>query len=220
MELYATIEKAPPKRRAALARHRRKCALCAHPQREAIEAAFLRFQSVAQIASAHGIRDRRTIYRHAHARGLFIRRNRALASSLELILEKGDRLEPTTYDIIRAAEKYSKIDEHGEKFRRPKPITIYVSTESALGATSRPQPGPQNQNPNRHNFEANSTANHSKQTTETPSNRHKFGGCLSQKNPRDEAAPAAFPAELAGPGGFLAGVPGIRYSPGREREER
>ena len=39
-----------PNRRAALSRHRRKCAICAHSRRDAIEDAFCHFESPARIA--------------------------------------------------------------------------------------------------------------------------------------------------------------------------
>jgi hypothetical protein len=114
-----------PKRRAALSRHRRKCAICAHSQREAIEDAFSRFESPATIAERFNLGDRRQVYRHAQALGLFVRRNRDLSSSLGLLLEKSDRLIPTVTNFLYAAEKYAKIDQNGETIRRPKSTPIY-----------------------------------------------------------------------------------------------
>jgi hypothetical protein len=114
-----------PKRRAALSRHRRKCAICAHSQREAIEDAFSRYESPAAIAEQFNLGDRRQVYRHAQALGLFVRRNRNLSASLGLFIEKSDRLIPTFTNFLHAAEKYAKIDENGETIRRPKSTPIY-----------------------------------------------------------------------------------------------
>ena len=114
-----------PKRRPNLSRHRRKCAICAHSQRGAIEDAFGRFESPARIAEQFNLGDRRQVYRHAQALRLFVRRNRNLCASLGLFLEKSDRLIPTFTNFLYAAEKYAKIDEDGETIRRPKSTPIY-----------------------------------------------------------------------------------------------
>ena len=108
------------KGRAAPSRHRRKCAICAHPRRAAIEDAFCRFVSPAQIAKRFRLANRQTVYRHASACGLFVRRNNALGSSLGFFLEKSDRLIPTFTNFLHAVEKFAKIDLDGETIRRPK----------------------------------------------------------------------------------------------------
>jgi hypothetical protein len=114
-----------PNRRAALSRHRRKCAICAHSRRDAIEDAFCHFESPARIAERFNLGDRRQVYRHAQALGLFVRRNRNLGASLGLFLEKSDRLIPTYTNFLHSVERYAKIDENGETIRRPKSTPIY-----------------------------------------------------------------------------------------------
>jgi hypothetical protein len=108
------------KGRAAPSRHRRKCAICAHPLRAAIEDAFCRFESPARIAKRFRLANRQTVYRHATACGLFIRRNNQLGSSLGFFLEKSDRLIPTFTNVLHAVEKMAKIDVDGQTIRRPK----------------------------------------------------------------------------------------------------
>jgi len=125
MDAANLVGRPRPKRRAALSRHRRKCAICAHSQRGAIEDAFGRFESPALIAERFHLGDRRQVYRHAQALGLFIRRNRNLSSSLGLFLEKSDRLIPTFTNFLHSVEKFAKIDENGETIRRPKSTPIY-----------------------------------------------------------------------------------------------
>ena len=114
-----------PKPRAALSRHRRKCAVCAHPQREAIEDAFSRFESPATIAERFNLGDRRQVYRHAQALRLFVHRNRNLSSSLGRYLENSERLVPTFANFLQSVEWYAKIDENGESIRRPKSTPMY-----------------------------------------------------------------------------------------------
>ena len=113
------------RRRAALSRHRRKCAICAHSQRAAIEDAISRFESPATIAERFNLGDRRQVYRHAQALGLFVHRNRALSSSLGRYLENSERLIPTFANFLESVERYAKIDENGETIRRPQSTPMY-----------------------------------------------------------------------------------------------
>jgi hypothetical protein len=125
MDTANPTEQPRPKRRAALSRHRRKCAICVHPQRSTIEDAFSRFESPARISERFNLGDRRQVYRHAQALGLFVRRNRKLTSSLGLYLENSERLVPTFANFLQSVERYAKIDENGENIRRPKSTPIY-----------------------------------------------------------------------------------------------
>src|SRR5271155_1693038 len=70
-----------------LARHARKCAVCSHPDRDAIEGDFVRWAALEKIAERYKLSDRSTLYRHAHATGLFVRRKQEVGRVLESILE-------------------------------------------------------------------------------------------------------------------------------------
>jgi hypothetical protein len=153
-------EPAKPKRRPAFGRHSRKCVVCAHPRRWDIEAAFLRFESVAQIALAHGIPGSRPIYRHAHALGLFARRNRAFSSSLGVLLEKADRVVPSAFEIIHAVEVISKIDQYGQTRMRPRSARVCASADESSSASAPRKSSVRPPNSNRHNSELESTVNH------------------------------------------------------------
>jgi hypothetical protein len=127
-------------KRPSFSRHRRKCAVCSHPQRAAIEDAFLRFRSPSILASDYDV-PRRTIYRHACALGLFPRRNLRLAHSLELIMEKADRFEPTPDDIITAVDRYRKFDpDTYEKIRTSRRKLTVIQDEAALEAFLQSDP--------------------------------------------------------------------------------
>lgn len=89
--------------RAALRRHARKCSVCRHPNRTEIEQDFLCWHSPDAIAKNYGIADHSSIYRHAHAAGLFERRNQTLRLALGPIIEKAMTVRVTADAVIRAA---------------------------------------------------------------------------------------------------------------------
>ena len=102
-------------------RHSRRCSVCSHRDRDAIEADFVRWRSPETIANTYGIVDRASIYRHAHATGLFARRKRETCRVLENILECVETCPPTMIDtIIRAARAYAHMDEQGRWFEPPR----------------------------------------------------------------------------------------------------
>jgi hypothetical protein len=96
-------------------RHSRRCCVCSHPDRDAIEGDFVRWRSPKTIAEDYHLSDRSSFYRHAHATGLFARRRREFARVLEDILEcvEHSTLEETADVIIRAARVYAHLDENG-----------------------------------------------------------------------------------------------------------
>ena len=101
------------RRRPAPARHNRKCNVCRHAEREAIEHDFLRWHSPDRIAEDYGIADHSSIYRHAHATGLFKRRAQTIRLALEPIIERADTVKVTAYSIVRAIELYARLNADG-----------------------------------------------------------------------------------------------------------
>jgi hypothetical protein len=100
-------------------RHSRRCSICSHPDRDAIEGDFVRWGSPIKIAEEYGLADRSSIYRHVHATGLFARRAREVARTMEKYLELVDHhspSEPGPFDldaITRAVRVYSHLDHNG-----------------------------------------------------------------------------------------------------------
>lgn len=116
-----------------LDRHQRCCTICRHPDREAIEEAFLLWHSGYSIRCEFHIHSPSAIYRHAHATGLFARRARRLRLSLEHIVEGAERITPTGDNIIRAVRALSCLDDEGKWHELPSPPShIIVSSGSAL----------------------------------------------------------------------------------------
>jgi hypothetical protein len=106
-----TASTAPPD----LARHSIRCVVCSHPDRDAIEGDFVRWCSPIKIAEEYGISDRRNLYRHAHAVGLFNRRTQEVARILEQYMELVDHHLPDNPDkfdfdsVTRAVRVYAHL---------------------------------------------------------------------------------------------------------------
>jgi hypothetical protein len=119
-------------------RHSRRCIICSHPHRDAIEGDFIRWTSPTTIAKIYKIADRASIYRHAHSTGLFERRKREVGRVLETILENGDQCPVEHFDtMIRAARLYTHLDDSG-CWTEPPRITYFIAG---------PPPGPHNAQP-------------------------------------------------------------------------
>src|SRR2546427_8671523 len=73
---------------AALNRHRGQCGICSHAQCKEIEAAFVAWESPEKIAAEFGLSHRTTVYRHAKAFGLNLKRQQNIRVPLERIIER------------------------------------------------------------------------------------------------------------------------------------
>ena len=118
--------------RTPAARHARKCGICTHPDREAIEFAFIQWHNVDWIARKYRV-DPYSIYRHAHAVNLFDRRGRNVAAVLEKLMEDAAIVRASPASIIQAVRAYSRITDYVKWVEPPQ---IHVSAASA-GRSSR-----------------------------------------------------------------------------------
>jgi hypothetical protein len=98
----------------SIGRHKRNCSVCGHHQREEIESAFIAWTSPAAIATEYGLADRASVYRHAHALGLFSKRKRNIRAALERIIEKAGEVDVTAAAVVAAVQAYAKINAAGE----------------------------------------------------------------------------------------------------------
>ena len=101
-------------RTTSLGRHRRNCTVCAHPTCADIEADFVSWRSPEVIAQEYGLADRASVYRHAHALGLFPKRQRNVRAALERIIEKAGEVEVSAAAVVAAVQAYSKINAKGQ----------------------------------------------------------------------------------------------------------
>src|SRR5713226_2532850 len=114
MERQKAIARAAPNR----ARSERECRICAHPSREEIEKDFITWKSPAKIASEYKLRNRATVYRHAHAAGLFPKRARNVRAALERIIEKVDDVPVNAAAVVQAIVAYARINAQGQLVKR------------------------------------------------------------------------------------------------------
>ncbi len=98
----------------SIGRHRRNCSVCAHAQRDQIEADFISWRSPATIATEYGLADRTSVYRDAHAFFLFDKRRTNVRAALERIIEKAGDVEVTASAVVAAIQAYSKINSVGQ----------------------------------------------------------------------------------------------------------
>jgi hypothetical protein len=112
-----------------IAQHRRKCSVCRHPERDAIEEAFLEWREVSDITREFHLPGRTALYRHARAFGLFARRSRNLRFALGLIIEQAEAVTPTAEAIVHAVRAYTRVTDAGEWLEPP--ARVIVSSGSA-----------------------------------------------------------------------------------------
>jgi hypothetical protein len=102
-----------------LVQHQRRCAVCKHPEREAIEEAFLQWRNVFGIATEFGLPNRSSVYRHAHAFGLFPRRQARLRFALEHVIEGAESVQPNASAVVDAVRAYAHLDDSGRWIESP-----------------------------------------------------------------------------------------------------
>jgi hypothetical protein len=136
----APVQRKPRRRKrpARLNYHGIRCAICKHPDREAIEHDFLHWISAPDIAKEFGLGHCRGIYRHAHALGLFKQRAGQLRHRLGLIIEHAANVTPTANDIIRAVRACSCLDEDGH-WHEPTRRVIITHQNLPPGPSAGPQ---------------------------------------------------------------------------------
>lgn len=102
------------KSESALERHMRKCSICKHPDREAIEADFINWRSEETICEEFSLSSRTSIYRHAAATGLLRKRRLNLRGVCERIIEHAEKAPPSASAILRALRIFAHITEDGQ----------------------------------------------------------------------------------------------------------
>jgi hypothetical protein len=98
--------------------------VCAHEQCDEIESAFIGWKSPAAIAEEYGLADRASVYRHAHALGLFEKRKRNIRAALERIIEKAGEVDVTASAVVAAVQAYAKINAAGQWIDRTEQVSL------------------------------------------------------------------------------------------------
>ena len=107
-----------------IGRHKRNCSICAHDLCEEIEGEFVAWRSPSAIAGDFGLSDRSSVYRHAHAFGLFAKRQRNVRAALERIIEHSGEVDVTASSVVAAIQAYSKINAAGQWIDRAEQVSL------------------------------------------------------------------------------------------------
>jgi hypothetical protein len=108
----------------SLGRHSTNCRICGHGKRAEIEADFVRWKSPARIATEYRLGNRASVYRHAHAFGLFEKRGRNLRAALERIIEQVGEVDVTAPAVVAAVQAYAKINAAGQWIDRSEHVNL------------------------------------------------------------------------------------------------
>jgi hypothetical protein len=105
-------------------RHAAECKICAHLQREEIERDFINWRSPASIAKHYKLKNRASVYRHAHAFGLFPKRQRNVRAALEKIIERAGEVEVNAAAVVSAVGAYARINATGQWIERSEHVDL------------------------------------------------------------------------------------------------
>ena len=104
-------------------RHRTICKVCNHDKRDEIEQDWLSWGNTSRIAEEYGL-TRDSLYRHAHACGLFEKRGKSLKKALERIIEHAETVEVNASAVVSAIQAYAKINDAGKWIERSENVNL------------------------------------------------------------------------------------------------
>jgi hypothetical protein len=114
-------EPPPDPNEPASSRHARRCVICHHPDREAIDDDILHWIKSTSIAYEYGM-SRMSVLRHARATGLIEQRARKYRVALDLIIENAGSAVVSGDTVLRAIRATSCINDAGEWVEPPKHV--------------------------------------------------------------------------------------------------
>ena len=118
-------------------RHRRKCTICHHRQREAIENAFMNWLSPETIVAEFKLRGRAVLYRHAEAYGLPALRRRLVRGALDRLIEHAETARVSGSTVIRAIIVSGRLNDDGIYIEPPKRHEIAYVNEAERPNSNR-----------------------------------------------------------------------------------
>ena len=125
----------PSTRLSRLELHQAHCGICGDELQEEIDERFVNWDCVSQIANDYEI-DRSALYRHAHATGLFPRRDRNIRRALGHIIHEASRVDVTADSVVRAVKVLAHINARGEWVNPPTRV-VFSSTVARPSKTAR-----------------------------------------------------------------------------------
>jgi hypothetical protein len=118
-------------------RHQRKCVVCRHPDRDAIEEEFIHWHDVWYLAKEYSIQDYRSIYRHARVFGLIERRRENRRYMLDRILETFPKV--SAQAVIQALRAYTCLTDDNRWVEPPTRVEYAVTTNRAQNPPPEPE---------------------------------------------------------------------------------
>jgi hypothetical protein len=109
-----------------LERHARKCAVCKHKEREDIELDFLHWHNAVDIMCAYDLPDKRILFRHAHATGLFERRMLDMRFAASLMVDQAETVKPSATAVLKAMRACTILSNHGAWIDPPTRVVHYA----------------------------------------------------------------------------------------------
>ena len=137
---HTTIAPAPPNPNAKsvrLARHQAHCGICGHDLQDEIDQAFTNWESVGTIEDEYNL-DRRAVYRHAHALGLFDKRERNIRRALSHIIQTADAVCPSADSVVRAVRIFAHMNARSEWVNPPTHV-VFATSSSPSNLSGRPE---------------------------------------------------------------------------------
>lgn len=97
-----------------LGRHQAQCTICLSPNRQQIDEDWINWHHPGHFKDAFGV-SRDTLYRHAHATGLFSKRRKNVSMVLEKMIERVDWAPVSGSVILSAIKVLEKINRAGQE---------------------------------------------------------------------------------------------------------
>jgi hypothetical protein len=104
-------------------RHESSCRVCKHPRRGEIERQWLDWGNTTRIAKEFRL-SRDSIYRHAHALGLFAKRQRNVRKALEHLIEQAEMVKVNAQAVVSAVSAYVRINSAGQWVERTESVNL------------------------------------------------------------------------------------------------
>ncbi|PYT48079.1 MAG: hypothetical protein DMG44_16200 [Acidobacteria bacterium] len=108
----------------SVGRHEYGCKICSHKRRHEVERDFINWKSPALIAREYGLKDRSSVYRHAHALDLFPKRQRNVRAALEQIIERACEVDVNAAAVVSAVRTYASINSFGQWVERSEQVNL------------------------------------------------------------------------------------------------
>lgn len=117
-------------------RHSRKCSICQHEDRAAIEQFFMHWVPLMDIADEFDLPSSDAVRRHAIAMGFEEARNQTMRRSLHRIIERAGDATPTATGVIQAIRACNCLDDSGRWVEPPRRVIIshevlYIESHAA-----------------------------------------------------------------------------------------